>query len=145
MRPPPHPPPPADLARRELPIVTSSGPWVRLHRIVFPALHFGVSGRSRFDAPGGQFGVMYVADTLDSAFIETFDREPSKLDRYLNVVAWSEIEARGVASVEALTDLRLVDITGPGVRHIGADGRLGSTDDYALTQRWSLALYDHPL
>ena len=88
---------------------------------------------------------MYVADTLDSAFIETFDREPSELDRYLNVVAWSEIEARGVASVEALTDLRLVDITGPGVGHIGADGRLGSTDDYALTQRWSLALHDHPL
>jgi hypothetical protein len=82
---------------------------------------------------------MYMAEELDCAFIETFDR-----DKFLNVVAWSEIERRGVARVESASDLRLVDLSGPGLRRIGADGRLATTDDYPLTQRWSRTLHDHP-
>ena len=144
MLPDPHPLPPADLPARELPIIMRDGPWVRLHQPAYAALHFGASGRNRFDAPDGQFGVMYAADTLDCAFIETFDRDTSEHGAYLNLVAWSEIEARGVAAITPSRSLRLVDITGPGVRRIGADARLATVHDYALPQRWSLALHEHP-
>ena len=38
--------------------------------------------------------------------------------------------------------LRLVDLSGPGLAHVGADGRLLS-GDYRVAQRWSLAFHCH--
>ncbi|MBI2762054.1 MAG: RES family NAD+ phosphorylase [Chloroflexi bacterium] len=146
MPPAPHPAPPDHLPDRDLPLVLMSGPWFRLHNIARDALYFGREPIFRFNDPDARFGVMYMGETLACAFIETFDRiETANPDhKCLNVVAWSALESRGVASVETAIDLRLVDITGPGLRRIGADGRLASTDDYDLTRRWSRALHDHP-
>jgi len=38
----------------------------------------------------------------------------------------------------------LVDLSGKGLARIGADARLTSGDDYALSHRWSKAIHDHP-
>ena len=39
--------------------------------------------------------------------------------------------------------LPLVDLAGPGLSRIGADNRLTAAS-YDLSQRWALALYEHP-
>ncbi len=39
--------------------------------------------------------------------------------------------------------LRLVDLTGPALSQIGADGRL-TTGRYDISQQWALALHQHP-
>jgi len=37
-----------------------------------------------------------------------------------------------------------VDLTAEGAIQIGAQNQLGTGPDYAVAQRWSLALHDHP-
>ena len=59
------------------------------------------------------------------------------------MVTLRELALRGLARVEVVRDLRVVDLTAPGMARIRADGRL-TTGDYAVAQRWSLALHDHP-
>jgi hypothetical protein len=40
--------------------------------------------------------------------------------------------------------LELVDLTGPGLAHVGADAELWAGRDYALCGRWALAFWRHP-
>lgn len=37
-----------------------SGPWIRLHECGRAAKFFGRTGENRFDAPAGEYGVLYV-------------------------------------------------------------------------------------
>jgi hypothetical protein len=101
-------------------------------------LYFGSSGNNRFDAPNQEYGVLYVSRDVFGAFIETFGHATGS-----NVVTMAELLRRGLARIEAGRPLRLVDLTGPGLARLSADGRL-STGDLDIAQRWSLALYNHP-
>ena len=119
-------------------MVRLSGPWVRFHWTVHDPLFFGKTGSSRFDDPLGRYGVLYAADNSDGAFIETFGRSPG-----LNVVSRRQLADRSVALIDATRPLRLVDLTGPGLAHIGATGSLAS-GPHPVAQAWSRALWGHP-
>jgi hypothetical protein len=134
----PHPKPPADLNDRSLLIRNSLGPWIRSHRRDYGAIHFGRSGSNRFDAPTGEYGVLYVAVDVQGAFVETFGRQIGRM-----IIAQEELEARALSSVVARRPLKLVDLVGSGLARIGADGRV-ATGDYSISQPWGLALYHHP-
>src|SRR6266705_4574000 len=69
------PPPPADLAARHLPLSRVSGPLYRVHRLDVSGLFFGKTGRSRFDDPLKQFGVLYAALKPEAAFAEVLLRQ----------------------------------------------------------------------
>ena len=71
----PHPDPPIDLSLRSLPIVETTGTWIRSHARGYDALYFGRSGTNRFDAPAQEYGILYVAVDVHGAFIETFGRQ----------------------------------------------------------------------
>jgi hypothetical protein len=101
-------------------------------------LFFGRTGGNRFDAPAGEYGVLYTAADAHIAFIEAFGRNPK-----VNVVSLTELGARPLTRVVAGRPLRLVDLTGPGLARIDADARL-PTGSYDLAHRWSLALHEHP-
>ncbi|MBI3935000.1 MAG: RES family NAD+ phosphorylase [Acidobacteria bacterium] len=137
----PHPAPPGDLAERSLPIrtIARGETWIRIHRLTHHPLHFGRSGSGRFDAPKGQYGVLYVAGDLYAAFVETFGRDPAQ-----NVVAWRDLRERAVSLMEVVRPLRLIDLSGSGLRQVGADARLCSTEDYRLAQQWAWHLWQHP-
>jgi hypothetical protein len=140
----PHPDPPADLDQRPLPLVEDAGPWIRGHRRIFHPLYFGTSGDGRFDAPAGEYGILYVASDDYAAFIETFGRrETSGHALGWNVVTRSLLAERERTRVMTNRPLRLVDITAEGLARIGADSRLAS-GSYAVSQRWALACYLHP-
>ncbi len=134
----PHPEPPCDLAARPLPLRACAGPFFRIHRRALPALHFGRGALFRFDAPGGEFGVLYAALEPDAAFIETLGHATG-----LRVVDAAALMARGLVVFDAAPPLQLVDLSGQGLAQLGADNRLAD-GDYLVAQRWSRALHDHP-
>ena len=134
----PHPLPPRELAGRKLPITLLTQPLFRMHEATRYPAFFGRLARYRFDAPGREYGVLYAGGDAHAAFIETFGRLPQG-----SVVTRSALAGSHLARIGFQAPLRLVDLTGPGLARLGADGRL-CTGDYALAQRWSLALWQHP-
>lgn len=133
----PLPSPPASLSDRDLPILTIDHSLLRIHRLEHEPAFWGRTGNNRFDAPNGEYGVLYAAETFDGAFIETFgDLSP-------RTVSVNSLTVRGVATVAARRALQLVDLAGAGLSQVGLDARI-CTDDHALSQEWSHALWAHP-
>lgn len=137
-RPAPHPEPPADLQARKLPIIQIEGPWFRIHHTRHSPLYYGKSGNNRFDDPMQEYGVMYVAIDPHGAFIETFGSQTG-----IRVISIAELSVRSMSQLSCEHPLKLLNITGSGIAHLGADGRLG-TGDHRLAQRWARALWSHP-
>lgn len=135
----PHPDPPSDLAARTLPVRSTRRAWFRIHRLVFGPLFFGRSGDNRFDAPAGEFGVLYVGADAHCAFIETFGHATG-----VRVVDRQELALRGLARVIPQRPLRLVDLTSDGLARLGADARLTAGESYEPPHRWALAIHEHP-
>lgn len=133
-----HPLPPPDLAFRELLLVQSKGPWFRFHGLSRDPLYFGKTGENRFDAPQGEYGVLYASLDPHGAFVETFGR-----GKNLPFITQEELQGRLLAKITASKRLTLVDLTGPGLRRIGADERLAA-GEHEIAQLWSLALWLHP-
>ena len=106
------------------------------------ALWFGPgSGRQqihRFDDPAGRFGVCYLGTTLEVCFAETFLRDPP-----VRIVALNDLATRSVATVEVRRDLRLVALHGSRLARLGVTAEVASGSDYALSQLWSRALWEH--
>jgi hypothetical protein len=134
----PHPEPPDDLPARSLPTFEQPGPWIRIHQIRHQPIHFGRSGYSRFDAPAGEYGVLYAGSDAHCAFVETFGQSTGA-----RLVTTSALQDRAIARIVSARPLRLVDLTGSGLARIGADERL-CAGDHCLAQRWALAMWRHP-
>lgn len=141
--PPRHPPPPLlrDAARFHLPLVSLAGPWVRIFRFAAgrSPLYFGSARSYRFDDPLGRFGVLYAAEHLAGAFIETFGRAVGQ-----HLIAVRDLQERHLASVRARRPLQFVDLRGRHLAALGATGELTAGRDYVRSQRWSRWFYGHP-
>ncbi|HSU15305.1 RES family NAD+ phosphorylase [Longimicrobium sp.] len=140
--PPPHPP--ADLFARDLPIhaVPAAALLYRIHSARRDPLFFGpapgVPPRGRWDAPGGEFRVCYLAEDPHVAFAETFLREPG-----MTVIEEPDLVARSLAGIEVRSALRLAAMHGPGLARAGATAAV-CTGPYAVSRAWALALHEHP-
>lgn len=130
--------PPDDLASRELPLSAVTGPWWRVHSCHRTALYFGRQALNRFDAPAGEYGVLYAAQELHGAFIETYGQ---KLD--LRAITPEELTSRCASVVRPARPCMLVDVTGPGLARLGADERLNS-GSHRVARIWSRAFWAHP-
>ena len=135
-----HPGPPkafdsVTLLIRKFPATTR---WFRIHRAIHEPLHFGKTRANRFDAPGGEFGVLYVGADPHCAFVEVFGHATGTLS-----VSEAELGARELTVVRASRELRLVDLRAEGLARMGADAELTSGADYGLAQRWASALHAH--
>ena|SRR2546427_8998482 len=133
----PLPLPPASLKDQDLPLVTYRTTLFRIHRKDRDPAFWGKTGYNRFDAPAAEFGVLYAANDEYGAFIETCG------DTLERNITKSYLAERGWARVEPVRDLRLVDLSGPGLAQVGADERLCS-GEHDIAQQWSLALWRHP-
>ena len=134
-----HPEPPADFDSSKISTTRRTCRWYRVHKVGHGPLFFGTGGKNRFDAPAGEFGVLYVGVDAHCAFIETFGHATG-----VRSVTMGELAVRGIAVITSARPLRLLDLTGKGLARIGADARLTSGDDYRLSHRWSKAIHDHP-
>ncbi len=139
--------PPPDLPARPLPLVALAGPWFRAYRLANDPLYFGRRATERFDDPAKGYGVCYVGDSVTCAFIETLPAIVDLPGRAVLGVYRTALHERGWARVDlgnVGAPLRLVDLTGPGLARLTADADLCSCPAYAMPQRWSRALHEHP-
>jgi hypothetical protein len=115
---------------------------MRIHAQSRNALWFGPARGSpaihRFDDPAGRFRVCYFGTTLDVCFAETFLRNPP-----VRILALDDLAGRCTATVELRRDLRLVPIHGSNLARLGVTSELASGGDYAGSQLWSRALWEH--
>lgn len=134
-------PPPPDFAARDLPIETVpvGATFVRIHRTSLTPLHFGTSGDGRFDDPRGEYGVCYAARSLEGAFAETCLRAVGA-----TLIALAQLAIRSVTVLSTTTELRLVEVHGPGLARLGATAAV-SSGGYDVSQPWSRAVHDHPV
>lgn len=131
---------PPDHFQTPLPTSVETGPWYRIHQCAHDAVFFNQSALYRFNAPSAEFGVLYAAESIDAAFLETlmrFGRRPP-------VVLLSTLAARTVSQLRWERPLLLVDLTGAGLVQLGLDARLLSMAEYGLCQRWARWLHAHP-
>jgi hypothetical protein len=147
------PPPPDQLDRIDLPVVSiDPASLLRLFPLGRPPIRFRVAGKGqrayRFDAPDGEFGVMYCAFALEVCFAETLLRtrayqrpadQPTLIDE-------SELRAKGIVWLDghAGEHLVLADLTGSGLVRLHVDGSISTAARYTVPRQWSLALWKHP-
>jgi hypothetical protein len=134
-----HPEPPPDFASRSLPIVSLGGSFFRSHLRHLPPLHFGRTGRNRFDDPRCDYSVLYAGRDLFAAFIETFGQNTG-----IRTLTTEELSSRSLTEFYPADPLLLVDLVSTGcLARLGADSRLFA-GERIVAQRWSRAIYDHP-
>jgi hypothetical protein len=134
-----HPEPPDDFNDRDLLIREVPGPLFRIYSESRNPIYFGRSARNRFDAPNGEFGVMYCAEDQWGAFIETFGQSTG-----VSSVTVNSLVANPLARISLSRPLRVIDFAASGgLTRVGADARLCS-GDHDLSRRWSLAVWGHP-
>lgn len=135
-------PPPADLASREalLHEVAPGSIWYRSHRMSVGPIYFGKGMSYRWDAPAGEYGVLYLGSDVFCAFMESIGRGVLRT----GMVPRLQVKERGVSKIRTTRPVRLIDlVSSGGLARIGAEGSLSSGSGYKNSQRWSKALRDH--
>lgn len=141
--------PPADLADRRLATKTLDieriALW-RIHRVHLDPIYYnrrapGVT-HYRFDAAGGEFGVLYAAPSFAACMAEAVIRERFQGQRLPLMLDEHELSSRCVCRL-ALANPRplvLADLTG-ALTALGMDARVFSVTDYLGPNLWSSALH----
>jgi len=108
---------------------------VRVHRKLQGAVFFGPepgsSPQNRFDAPAGQFRVLYAAQRLEGAFVETVLRRPGN-----RVVKRAFVEDRMWTPLRLQRRLVLAKIMDEGLLYHGVDASISATDDTGPSELW---------
>jgi hypothetical protein len=97
----------------------------RVHPREYDALWFGRTGRYRFDAPGGEYGVCYFGASLGVAILETLVR-----GKRVPVIPRAELEARDGTSFRTTAALRLLQLEGAGLPSFGLSAHEVTGPDY---------------
>lgn len=110
---------------------------------------FARAGAGRFDDPQGlhgtaRFGVLYAADSVETAFGESVIHENTLFRRGRFELPKGAMERRQLVAFErpALPALNLVDLTGPALKGLGLNADLLSGDDYGASQEWAAAIHE---
>jgi hypothetical protein len=115
---------------------------MRIHAQARNALWFGPARGHppihRFDDAARRFRVCYLGTTVQVCFAETFLRNPP-----VRILALDDLAGRSIATVEVRRDLRLVPIHGSTLARLAVTADLASGSDFAASQLWSRALWEH--
>lgn len=140
-------PPPADLARRQLPIVLwneqGTGPWFRIGKTRFKPGFFSQDPGWRFsskDMPG----TLYIGDSVETCFWEVFWSDLATRPPAERRIDMSKITERSAWRLAATANVLLVNTFDPeGMREMSAHSGtfLGP---YAICQAWAKAIREHP-
>jgi hypothetical protein len=105
-------PPPADLHSREPLIYAASTAqiWYRSHKTGRDAVFFGRNRTFIWDAPRGDYGVLYLGADERCAFMESIGRGVLRT----RLVPASQLKTLEFSRVRFSTELRLVDLVASG-------------------------------
>jgi len=136
---------PSPLKLTHVPAGTS---WLRIQRCDHDtALFWSQHDAGRWNDPDGRFGVLYVAESVEAAFAETFGRElmATMAPAAMKFLSRQELRERCVSRLWAERDLQMVDFGGPALQALNLDARLLHTcEELEVCQRWSAWLHDAP-
>jgi hypothetical protein len=114
---------------------------VRIHRKSQGAVFFGPAPgappQNRFDAPAAQYHVLYAAQRLEGAFVETILRRPGN-----RIVRRAFVEERMWTPLRLQRALVLAKIMDEGLLYHGVDASISATDDYGPSRALALALHE---
>lgn len=102
-------------------------------------LHYGRDGTNRYDAADSSYGVLYLGLTLPTALMEpVFHKHRWDRDEKRSI-ALTEVRSRLVRAVGVMEDLKLADLTAPGVMsaHFGLNLEQLASRGYEHTHRIS--------
>ena len=129
---------PSELLTVELPV---NSELIRIHNKGRGPVFFGPPSGSlpqnRFDAPRGEYRILYAAARLEGAFVETVLRRPQGriLRRaYVDGRAWTILRPRRLVVLAKIYD--------EGLQVHGIDASLISTDDYADSRKFALQVFN---
>jgi chromosome partitioning protein len=110
----------------------------RIHNVHFQSLYFNRNSDSRFSSPSQKYGVLYAGLDAFGVFQECF-----------HVKSFRAIDKESLARMclscfWLQRELKLIDLSGPGLTLIGADTRIITGSNFQLSQSWSQTLYEHP-
>ena len=132
-------PPPADLNSRDPLIYTPPSPtiWFRSHQLAKHPVYFGKGMAYRWDAPEGEYGVLYLGADEFCAFMESIGRGALRT----RLIRAAQVHERGFSKIRFKRPFRLIDmVSSGGLTRLGAEGSLTSGAGYKNSQRWSKAL-----
>jgi RES domain-containing protein len=136
-------PPPADLHRRDPPVhvVWKADAWFRSYQPDREPVFFGRNRVHRWDAPDGEYGVLYLGADEYCAFMESIGRGALRT-RFIPAI---QLKQARLCKIGFARNLRLVDLAGSGgLTRLGAEGSVTSSSGYRNSQRWSQSLKSHP-
>jgi hypothetical protein len=98
----------------------------------------GAAPAYRFDAPNGQYRVLYAAAALDGAFVETILHGRTKN----RIIALSYVEARAWTELITQRPLRLMKLYDEGLFWHGTDASISAVDSYVEPRRIALTAFE---
>jgi hypothetical protein len=114
-----------------------AGPWFRVHQTSKGPIYFGRSGLNRWDSPGGDYGVMYVAESWQGALMESVLHDPTT-----KIVLESELAKRSIGLISTSINLRVVDVSdGKTLRALKVTESETKGGAYAESQAISKGIY----
>jgi hypothetical protein len=135
------PPPWLRSADLEITSYPAGSSWSRCHNTGEHPIFFGPGvgnlPRHRFDAPDGEYQVLYVGLNYEAAFVETLLRNPSR--KIVDVV---DLENRSIEILQNDNSISLVRAHGSGLSRMGTTAEL-VTMPYEDSRMWSLDLWHH--
>lgn len=128
---------PNGLNSETLPIGTE---LIKIHQKAFGPIWFspgpGKPPAYRFDAPAGQYRIMYTAKALDGAFVETVLRKSVG-----RVLGRGFVEDRAWTVMTAVRPLVVAKLYDEGLLWHGTDAHIGSVDKYDEPGAMAVALH----
>ncbi|AJY43417.1 RES family NAD+ phosphorylase [Burkholderia humptydooensis] len=106
-------------------------------------LYYGRDGTNRYDDPARSYGVLYLGRDLPTALMESVFHKHQWLADTKRAIALKEVQSRLVRAVGVLDDLRLADLTAPGVMagYFGLNLEQLASRDYTHTQQVSAQVH----
>jgi RES domain len=108
----------------------------RVHSRNRDALWFGRTGKYRFDAPGGEYGVCYFGGSLGVAILETVVR-----GKRIPIIPRAELESRNGTSVSATEPLKVLRLEGEGLPSFGLSAHRVTGPDYGECRDLALRVW----
>jgi hypothetical protein len=129
-----------DLPDAPLPIFIPAGTFiVRVHQIKDGVHWFGPAPGGtpgyRFDAPAGEFRMLYAAERLEGAFVETVLRKGNR------IVARAYVNLRQWTIMRTLRDLKLLKLFDTGLVFHAVTGDICTGDNYGESQAFAAAVH----
>lgn len=135
------PEPPSDIASRVPAVhrVEIDASLSRFYRKSYSPIYFDKSRDGRLNAPDGSYGVLYVAESRQGSFAETFLRRVGN-----TMIASDFVSERAHVTFRVVQTLTFVKFFGNGLARLGATAEVThESPPYEIPSRWSAALYNH--